>query len=85
MCVRLCIARRSELSGVCRFISPHRGSASNDDDDDGEFLCLYNSERPVYTTEYAESVKPRHKDPEKVRHCLLQIGCLPVAREGFWA
>ena len=23
--------------------------------------------RPVYTTEYAESVKPRHKVPEKVR------------------
>lgn len=48
---------------MCRFISPHRGSSSNDDNDDDTYLMM----RPVYTKEYAESVKPKHKVPEKVR------------------
>lgn len=52
----------AELPGLCRFISPHRGSQSNEDDEDSTYLMM----RPVYTTEYAESVKPRHKVPEKV-------------------
>jgi len=53
-----------ELLGMRRFISPHRGSASGEDDGDMSYLMMH----PVYTTEYAESVKPKHKIPEKVRN-----------------
>ncbi len=71
MCIRDRNVRRPELAWVCRFISPHRGSAPNDhDDDDDTYLMM----RPVYTTEYAESVRPKHKVPEKVR-LLHYCGC----------
>ena len=44
------------------FISPHRGSTSEQGDQDSDYLMMH----PVYTKEYAESVKPQHKTPEKV-------------------
>ena len=76
-CQALC-----ELSRVCRFISPHRGSAPNDHDDDDTYLMM----RPVYTTEYAESVRPKHKIPEKVYllpHCRRDVCLLPRKGPGL--
>ena len=54
-----------QLTCMCmrRFISPHRGSSSDGGSEDSDYLMMH----PVYTTEYAESVKPQHKVPEKVR------------------
>ncbi|CAK0779397.1 hypothetical protein CVIRNUC_004763 [Coccomyxa viridis] len=52
------------------FISPHRGSTSEQGDQDSDYLMMH----PVYTKEYAESVKPQHKVPEKFHE-----------KTGYWA
>ena len=52
------------------FISPHRGSTSEQGDQNADYLMMH----PVYTKEYAESVKPQHKVPEKVRQTLTLLG-----------
>ena len=52
------------------FISPHRGSTSEQGDQDSDYLMMH----PVYTKEYAESVKPQHKVPEKVSRVLTLPG-----------
>lgn len=40
---------------------------------------------PVYTTEYAESVKPQHKVPEKVRTVSLLKIVRPESTQAFAA
>ena len=52
------------------FISPHRGSSTEQGDHDADYLMMH----PVYTKEYAESVKPQHKVPEKVRQISTSPG-----------
>lgn len=52
------------------FISPHRGSSTEQGDQDADYLMMH----PVYTKEYAESVKPQHKVPEKVRQVSTSPG-----------
>ena len=55
---------------MCSFISPHRGSSTEQGDQEADYLMMH----PVYTKEYAESVKPQHKVPEKVWHISTSPG-----------
>ena len=47
-----------------RFISPHPGSPDEPPTDGSSYLLMH----PVYSKEYLESIHPRHKTPETVRH-----------------